>query len=265
MFSNSINSLNIVFRAGCIAAIAAVMLLQAGEVVAQRLQPLDNESESAVSVEAIYGLTKTARKYDDFLTIRERCNTLLKDDLAEKDQKYLNSLFAWAENRLAGKEFENATGLKSVGLADQAQAELEKAIKRYDDLIVSHPTLWRAWMGRAVIHAQHDEYELALKKFRQVVKLDVKNSKARFNCAEILYEQKQYEDAIVEYTKVLADDSTDVQAMTGRGLCYLKLEQRAKAADDFATVVKLLPDSERAESNLRLAGKPDESLRKSSR
>ena len=84
MFSNSINSLNIVFRAGCIAAIAAVMLLQAGEVVAQRLQPLDNESESAVSVEAIYGLTKTARKYDDFLTIRERCNTLLKDDLAEK-------------------------------------------------------------------------------------------------------------------------------------------------------------------------------------
>ena len=118
-------------------------------------------------------------------------------------------------------------------------------------------------MGRAVIHAQQGEYEPALEKFRQVLKLDVKNSKARFNCAEILYEQKQYEDAIVEYTKVLADDSADVQALTGRGLCFLKLEHEAKAADDFSTVTKLMPDSQRAVSNLRLASKPAKTVQPS--
>ena len=224
-------------------------------VAAQPLSPLGDKGSAANPIEDVFGLTKTAEKYEDYLVISDRCSSLLKSELSDKDRKYLDSLLGWSENRLAGKELANANGLKSVGMLEQAAAELEKATRRYDQLTESHPRLWRAWMGRAVIHAQAGEYEDALKKFRKVLKIDVKNIKARFNCAEILYAQKEYDKAIVEYSKVLVDDATDVQALTGRGHCYAKLNQHFEAADDFLTVTKLQPDNLQAMNNLNVANK----------
>ena len=234
-----------------VSAITMFVLLQPDFARAQPLRPL---SESSVNpITEIYGLTKTARKYDDFEAISKRCTELLADGVSDKDQKYLDSLVGWAENRLAGKELENAIGLEGIGLDEQARVELSKAISRYDGLIESHPSLWRAWMGRAVIHARAGEYDPALKKFRKVLKLDVKNDNARFNIAEMLYQLQEYQPAIKQYSKVLIDDSADVEALTGRGHSHLKLKQFAQAFDDFDTVTKLVPDNRQASSNLKLA------------
>ena len=236
-----------------VALLLATGLLDASLATAQPLRPMGEKTNSAERISAIYQSTKTAKVYEDFRSISEQCRQLATTKLSPKDLKYLNSLLGWAENRLASKELENANGLKSIGLNDQAASELNKAIKRYDDLIESHPELWRAWLGRGVIHAQQGEFQLALEKFRQVLKLDIRNSKARFNCAEVLYELKEYKQAIVEYSKVLDDDATDVQALTGRGHCHVKLKQFAAAADDFSTVTKLVPDNQQAVSNFTVA------------
>ena len=236
---------------GVMVGIITICVIPSNSSTAQPLQPL---SESTNSISAVYALTKSAKKYDDFQQISQRCRAMMqRDDLTEKDHTYLNSLVGWAENRMAGKELDNAIGLASVNLEEQAEQELRKAIARYDGLINSHPKLWRAWMGRAVIHARQGEFEIALEKFRQVLKLDVKNLSARFNCAEILYHLKDYKKALAEYSKVIIDNSADVQALTGRGHCYLKLKQYAKATDDFETVTKLLPDNQSAVANLKIA------------
>ena len=230
--------------------IVALLLVQPLALLAQPLQPIGNSNSQLDSIPQVYQLTKTASKYDDFLEISKRCHGLLQGELTDKDKKYVGSLYAWSENRLARKELENARGLDGVGLQEQSQQALKKAVARFDRLLDSHPSLWRAWMGRATIHAQQGEYELALQKFQQVLKLNVKNSKARFNCAEILYELKDYEAAARQYTKVLADDATDVQALTGRGYCFLKLNQKTKAEDDFEIVQKLIPGNRQAILNL---------------
>lgn len=247
MYSSIANPYRITF-----VVVLAISLAAERHAAGQPLSPLGNPA-SADPIAEVYNLTKTASKYDDFLAISTRCQTLLAGDPSEKDREYLHSLLGWAENRLAGKELANANGLKSVGLHEQSALELKKAIHRYDKLIQSHPQLWRPWMGRAVIHAGAGEYQAALEKFRKVLQLDVKNNNARFNCAEILYAQKDYQKAITEYSKVLIDDAADVQALTGRGHCYAKLKQFSKACEDFLTVTKLQPDDAQAEENFKVA------------
>ena len=186
----------------------ALVSVVAGPVAGQVLEPVGAGKEQAEKdrTHSVYELTKTAKTFTDYENIERRCREGLNSDINAKEEKYLNSLLAWAENRMAETHRKNAIGLRKTGLEAQADEQILLAIKKYDQLIKTHPLTWRAWMGRAVIHAERDEYDAALKKFRQVLKLDSKNSKARFNCAELAFELKQYDEAIKEYSRLIADD-----------------------------------------------------------
>ncbi len=229
--------------------------------VGQLLEPVaDTSSREALIpmvVGDVYQLTRTAKSTADFELIVENCHALLATELNDKDRKYLDSLVAWSENRCAEKLVQNSESMLEMGLNEQGNQQLQLAVEKYDVIIKSYPLTWRAWMGRAVLHAKGHEYELALEKFRQVTKLNNRCLDARFNCAEIEFHLQHYNVAIDDYTRLIDEDPTDVQSRTGRGHCYMMLGDPGRAVSDFQTVVDLYPENSVALVNVGEARKLD--------
>lgn len=68
--------------------------------------------------------------------------------------------------------------------------------------------------------------------------------------AKALMDAKQYEKAAAEFEKVLAKDSSRLDALHDLGTCYKNLEQYEKAAGAYARAVKQNPGDERLLVNL---------------
>ena len=180
-------------------ALAAILILPSF-CWGQTLEPLkDGVSGSTNEIERIYNLTEVAKTVDDYRQIIRRCEKLLKDSIIENDTKYLESLVAWSRNRLGQRHFLNANSMKKMGLVDRWEEELNNAVEQFDIVIEQHPMTWRSWMGRALIHVECKEYSEALEKFLEVNRLNLKNQKSRFNCAELCFELGQYDRSIEFY------------------------------------------------------------------
>ena len=247
------------------AVLFAIFLGATAELGAQLLQPVTSGDAVQIEIQSIYKLTKSAKATTDFEQIVQRSERLLETELTEKDRNYLNKLIGWSENRWAEKHVQNAAALRQLGLTEQADEQLQLGIGKFDQVIQHHPLNWRAWMGRAVVHVQLGQYEPALEKFRQVTRLNSKHNHARFNCAEIGLHLKLYEEAIADFSRLIAADPTDVQSLTGRGHCFFATNQFEMALEDYRTVVHLRPDDAIAHCNagdayLKLEQWPDAKL-----
>ena len=233
--------------------VVGILLATCSVAQAQLLQPvLDDQAVETTNVEIqkIYHLTEVARNAVDFERIVERSERLLNQVLTPKDEKYLRSLVAWSRNRLAQKHLQNAISMSELGLQRQSDEQLDLAIKQFDIVIAASPLTWRAWMGRARIHAMAGEYELALEKFIEVTKRKRSQTQAWFNAAEISLHLKRFEQAIDFYSRLIKEDPTDVQSLTGRAHARLASEEYPAAIADYSTVAKLLPKNEIALCNL---------------
>lgn len=252
-------------RIHCVAAAIVCGLLLAPTVSAQLLQPLGNKKAPQASAEsadiksairAIYESTRSAESGSDLEAISARCRKLIEGSLVEKDRRYLESLIGWAENRLAGKMISESRAMQEMGLSEQADERLLAAVEKLDQIIELYPLTWRAWMSRGRLHAESNEYEQALKMFREVVRLNGRSAAARFNCAELELQLGKYRQAIEDYTVLIEDDPTDVQALTGRGHCYLELDEIESAADDYHAVLQLRPGDRVARLNAKRFPRP---------
>ena len=225
----------------------------AGALQGQQLEPVLGDQDAAtisVEIKKIHNLTEVARKPADYLKIIDRCEKILAGTVLEKDQAYLNSLIGWSRNRLAQSHAKTAASMKEMGLVEQSAEELQKAIEQFDLVIDKNPKIWRAWMGRAKIHAANGEYELALEKFVEVTKRKHDQFSAWFNCAELSAYLGQHENAIKYYGRMIKEDASDVQSRTGRASCLLALGKNEEAIDEYRTVTKLQANDEFALCNL---------------
>ncbi len=233
--------------------VVGILLATCSVAQAQLLQPvLDDQAIETTNVEIqeIYHLTEGARNAVDYERIVKRSERLLDQVLTPKDEKYLRSLVAWSRNRLAQKYLQNAISMREIGLQRQSDEQLDLAINQFDTVIAASPLTWRAWMGRARIHAMTGEYELALEKFIEVTKRKRSQTQAWFNAAEISLHLKRFEQAIDFYSRLIKEDPTDVQSLTGRAHARLASEEYPAAIADYSTVAKLHPNNEIALCNL---------------
>jgi tol-pal system protein YbgF len=107
------------------------------------------------------------------------------------------------------------------------------------------------------------KYDLARQEFLDYLKYFPENdlaSNAQFYIGEIAYAQKQYQDAIAEYDKVLDNFPKSYKLAAARlkkGLALLELSQKASAMRELREVVRRHPGTEeerRARAKLRELG-----------
>ena len=92
-------------------------------------------------------------------------------------------------------------------------------------------------------------YKRAIQMFEELLSIDSSNSLAD-NCqywiGECYYGLGNYNQAIIEFTKVFSFPKSNkmADAQLKLGLCYLRLGDRARAAEEFERLINEYPDSE---------------------
>jgi tetratricopeptide (TPR) repeat protein len=93
-------------------------------------------------------------------------------------------------------------------------------------------------LNQALTMLNKKEYDEALKLFSDILDKDNKNSAAIFYTGTIYQMKGQYADAIQLYSKVAENEDNlfTEQSNWYIGLCYLKIDQRDKAIDQFKKI-----------------------------
>ncbi|WP_017293543.1 protein kinase domain-containing protein [Geminocystis herdmanii] len=86
-----------------------------------------------------------------------------------------------------------------------------------------------------------------------IVDSSLENAKTYFNSAEEYRNLKQYEKAIIDYTKAIDLDPNYTDAYNNRGIAYKNLKQYEKAIIDYSKAIELDPNYTSAYNNRGLA------------
>ena len=101
-----------------------------------------------------------------------------------------------------------------------------------------------AHIGLAHVFQKDGEFDLAEKHFKESLSIKSNNSVARESYGQFLFKQKRYEDALVQYAKVLDDTLYEFRPRSyyWYGLCYLNLQEIKKAEENFVKVMSMSGD-----------------------
>lgn len=107
-----------------------------------------------------------------------------------------------------------ANELKQAGNQLFSQGAYQQAIQKYDQALKVNPRFPEAYLNKGLCCLKIHEEQEALSAFRKALSLKPNYTKALFNCAQILINQKQYSTAMPYISKALfhnVDLATQVQ------------------------------------------------------
>jgi tetratricopeptide (TPR) repeat protein len=116
------------------------------------------------------------------------------------------------------------------------------AIQYYDAAIRINPKSEEAIYGRGLYFQDHNELDKAIQDYTTLSQINPKNKQAYFNLGYLHYTYlKVYDQAIKHYNQAIAVDSSYVEAIYNRGLCYEALGDIGAAKRDFEKAIQLRP------------------------
>ncbi len=93
----------------------------------------------------------------------------------------------------------------------------------------------------AEAHARKREYEAAIDRYSNVIKLNPRLTLAYNNRGNVHFSKEDYDLAIQDYSKALAIDPGMAVAFYGRGVVYLSIEDYDNAIKDFSKAIEMDP------------------------
>jgi protein O-GlcNAc transferase len=116
-----------------------------------------------------------------------------------------------------------------------------EALESFDRAIALQPDYAEAFNNRGNALSGLGHRERALESYRQAAKRADFVLASR-NCADMLFELKRFDEAVVFYDRVIGGDA-DMRAQCNRGHCLMALARPAEALDSFDAALALDPDS----------------------
>ncbi|OQX88722.1 hypothetical protein B6D60_01365 [candidate division KSB1 bacterium 4484_87] len=209
------------------------------DIINQNETPQQEESGSEDEVLQLLGIKKDQKEQGTV----EQQPTGTSDDQLKNEIETL-------EQQLADKEAEIAQLRSSVQEKDQVLNQLESKPPAASSS--STPTItgnYKQDYQAALQEYYNRNYKTAIKLFEELLAIDSSNSLAdncRYWIGESYYGLGNYNQAIIEFTKVFsfAKSNKMADAQLKIGLCYLRLGDRARAAEEFQRLINDYPDSE---------------------
>jgi tetratricopeptide (TPR) repeat protein len=116
----------------------------------------------------------------------------------------------------------------------ESKLHLEEAINLNSSNIDAYFTL-------GMVHKEDGDTSLAIKYFNRVVEIDLLNSEALHQIANLLSEQEDPE-GLEYFDRLLSSNDLDFMAYYGRGLLYQRLNHFDKAMVDYQKTIDLRPE-----------------------
>ena len=120
---------------------------------------------------------------------------------------------------------DSATAQLNLGSALVKLQRSDEAIGCYEEAIRLDPAATTAWFDLGVIHAETGDEIEAIRCYDQALAIDGGHHSARFNRANALRRQQQYEEAAREMKRVRQQVPGNEVAWIAEVVCYLRLEQ----------------------------------------
>lgn len=155
----------------------------------------------------------------------------------------------------------------SLALADQNDPRLPGLFdallnaKSVEEAAAIERQIWEAWtnysdsaINQLMVNAGNamgrGDFSSAERSLDQAVALAPDYAEAWNRRATLYYLQGRYEESLADIEKVMALEPRHFGALSGRGLCYLKLEEPEKAAEAFKGVLAINPEADGAKESL---------------
>ncbi len=203
------------------------------------------EKEAGSCVQVAYESSKSSTTMADYSRTITLCDQALKADLSESQVVYIKQLKSWA---LVGRSQLYPVAGSEAALSENSTAA-ENALQDLGDAVSLNQKNWQAFLARAHRQYTGGDLNLAIEDLDSAIRLAPTEGKLWFNRGELLFAKGLFEIAAADYSEALNIDANDVQAMTGRAHCYVRLLNNSKALDDYNAVLKRAPKSPAAYLN----------------
>ncbi len=210
-------------------------------IINQSETPQQDETAGEDEVLQLLGIKKEQKEQG---TVESQQQDTASEDQLKKEIELL-------EQRLADKEAEIAQLRSSVEEKDKVLGQLETQTNQVAPTAASATMTgnYKQDYQAALQEYYNHNYKTAIKMFEQLLAIDSSNSLAdncRYWIGECYYGLGNYDQAIIEFTKVFSYPKSNkmADAQLKLGLCYWKLGDRARAADEFERLINDYPDSE---------------------
>lgn len=110
-----------------------------------------------------------------------------------------------------------------------------------------------AYFAEGMAYYSAGDFDLAIRKFDQAIKLDGNNVDAYFNRGLACYSRKDFDSAAESFTRILNIDPHYSEAYLNRALAYMYGSRPDMAMNDFNEAVRLSPNNPQAYFNRGLA------------
>ncbi|MDD5614048.1 MAG: tetratricopeptide repeat protein [Candidatus Omnitrophica bacterium] len=130
-------------------------------------------------------------------------------------------------------------GLESFKLAGNYRDE----ITLWENTIKRNPGLWMPYANLAVLHANSENSEQAIKLYQKAIFLKPDKASIHYNMGNLYYQMKDYDSSIQSYFRALHIDPHYAQAYANLANVYRALNDKNKALENYAKASELKPEA----------------------
>ncbi len=135
---------------------------------------------------------------------------------------------------------------------EEAEESLEKAVLLNDSAV--SPEVWvNALKDLAIAYSEQKNYEKAAKNLTRILAIDPNNADARANLALMFYHLKRFDEAQKLIESAIQINPNAAVAFNTYGLILLEQNRRTEAAGMFEKALQLKPDFAEAAENIKKA------------
>lgn len=110
--------------------------------------------------------------------------------------------------------------------------DYDKAVKDYDIVLSTEPKNLDALLGKANAFIQNQNKD-ANKILKEIILLYPNDMNAIFLIAQLYYDNKEYEQAILFFSKAISQNFNYLESLNFRGISYYEIKDLEKAIQDF--------------------------------
>lgn len=131
-----------------------------------------------------------------------------------------------------------------------ARDEFEPAVREYREVLTLRPDLFEAHFDLATVLEQMGSHAEALEEFGLAAELHPDDIEVQYNMGAILVRAQEFDQARPHLEMVVRSDSTHAQALKALGFVYLQGEKKdlKAAAEMLKTYLRLAPEAPDADS-----------------
>jgi len=120
--------------------------------------------------------------------------------------------------------------------------DLDAQLSIMDDVVATYPDEAMAYMIRAIVYDNREEYDIAIDDYNTAIELAPDNSLLYYNRGDTYRLMENWDSALDNFSTAIALDPDYIDAYQQRAFTYLEIGEFENAIDDLNTYIQLFPD-----------------------